>query len=316
MRVRFWMLLAALALLSLTAVSCARGVAPALPNTPVPVKTLRPTFTATVERPAATATPEAAEPTAEVVKPTEAPTSAPTEAPTPTPEAAAFSVNSATLNVRSGPGTNFAVIGRLNRGQEFPVTGRNEDGSWWEFDYEGKSGWVTAANVTVTGADAVQVAANIPQPPTAAPRPTARPVAQQPAPRPAQPQPAPQPQPQPQPAPATSKYAVNGTGRRPDTNDWVTVYCIVYDRSGNGLLPGTLRVTRDGQVVGTATFTQFPTYYLESGYNAGCKAEIRPAANGNYTAVLVEGDAVVSDPISFTVTGEGDRINFVAWKQR
>jgi len=44
-----------------------------------------------------------------------------------------------------------------------------------QFDYNGKTGWVIASNVSVTGADTVLVAENIPQPPTAAPRPTARP---------------------------------------------------------------------------------------------------------------------------------------------
>jgi hypothetical protein len=166
----------------------------------------------------------------------------------------------------------------------------------------------------VTGAEVVQVAQNIPQPPTAAPRPTARPA----APRPAQPQPQPQPQPQ-QPAPqpaASTRYGVSGTGVRPDTNDWISVYCILYNQGSNGLLPGTMRVLKDGQVLGEAQFSQFATYYLDSGYNAGCKVEIRPPADGNYTAVLVEGGQVVSDPINFTVTGPATRINFVAWKQK
>jgi hypothetical protein len=77
-----------------------------------------------------------------------------------------------------------------------------------------------------------------------------------------------------------------------------------------------MRLLREGQVIGTASFSEFPTYYLDKGYNAGCKVEVSPAINGNYTAVLVEGDTVVSDPINFTVTGEADRIAFVAWKQR
>jgi uncharacterized protein YraI len=319
MRVRNWVLIA-VAALALGAAGCTARVAQTSRNTPVPTKTLRPTFTATVPKPTLTPTPTAAESGAaaqsaenQAAAPTvepPTPTTEPTAEPSPTPEPAAFTVTSASINVRGGPGTGFPVIGRLTNGQSYPITGKNADGSWWQFDYNGQTGWVIGANVSVTSSDAVQVAQNIPQPPTAAPRPTARPA----APRPTQ---APQPQqPAAQPAPASAKYAVSGTGRRPDTNDWVTVYCLLFNQSGSSLLPGTLRLLRDGQVVGTAQFTQFATYYLDSGYNAGCKVEVRPAVDGAYTAVLVEGDQVVSDPITFTVSGPDTRINFVAWKQK
>ncbi len=77
-----------------------------------------------------------------------------------------------------------------------------------------------------------------------------------------------------------------------------------------------MRVSRDGQVVGTADFRAEATYYLSSGYNAGCKVETSPAVNGTYTAVLVEGDQVVSDPINFTISGPENRIQFAAWKAR
>jgi uncharacterized protein YraI len=322
MRVRFWVLLAA-ALVAVAAVGCANRVSPAPASSPAPTKTLRPTFTATVPEPAATPTVgqagqqaggqsdaggEVNKPTAEPASPTPPP---PTEAPSPTPEAAAFTVSSASVNVRSGPGTTFPVLGRLNQGQSFPISGKSEDGAWWEFDYDGKQGWVIGTNVTATGSDAVQIAQNIPQQPTVAPRPTARPAAARPA------QPAPPTQAPAQPAPAAAnKYATSGTGVQPNTNDFVTVYCILYNQAGSGLLPGELRLLRDGQVVGTATFSSQATYYLTSGYNAGCKVEVSPAVNGNYTAVLVEGGQVVSDPINFTVTGPDNRIQFVAWKQR
>ena len=49
--------------------------------------------------------------------------------PSPTPEAAAFTVSSASINVRSGPGTTFPVIGRLIQGQSFPIAGKSEDGT-------------------------------------------------------------------------------------------------------------------------------------------------------------------------------------------
>jgi hypothetical protein len=84
-----------------------------------------------------------------------------------------FTANS-TVNVRNGPGTNYNAIGALAAGQGFDITGKNAAGSWLQFDYNGRPGWVSADLVTVSGdAGSVQVAQNIPPPPTA--RPTARP---------------------------------------------------------------------------------------------------------------------------------------------
>lgn len=325
MRARFWALIAAMLVLGALAIGlagCASGrVARGPANTPVPTKTLRPTFTPTSPMPTLTPSPVAGQSEGQtapagqgeqVTKPTAEPTATvePTPEPSPTPEPAAFTVSSASINVRSGPGTSFPVLGRLTQGQSFPISGKSENGDWWEFDYNGKQGWVISTNVTTTGAESVQIAQNIPEVPTAAPRPTARPAAPRPAQPPAQP-----PAPPAQPAPAATKYGVNGSGFLPNTNDYVTVYCLAFNRDGS-LAPGTLRVTRDGQVVGTANFIAAATSYLTSGFNAGCKVETSPAINGTYTAVLVEGDTVVSDPITFTVTGPENRIQFVNWKQR
>jgi uncharacterized protein YgiM (DUF1202 family) len=33
-------------------------------------------------------------------------------------------------NLRAGPGPDFAVVGTANEDDEFPVTGRSEDGLW------------------------------------------------------------------------------------------------------------------------------------------------------------------------------------------
>jgi uncharacterized protein YgiM (DUF1202 family) len=315
MRARFWALIAAMLVLGALAIGLG-GCTPArvAANTPVPTKTLRPTFTATIPKPTLTPSPAAGQsneqaPAAQVDKPTAEPTATavpPTAAPSPTPEPAAFTVNSASVNVRSGPGTTYPILGRLTQGQSFPIEAKSEDGDWWQFEYNGKPGWVISSNVAAKGAESVEVAENIPAPPTAAPRPTARPAAPKPAQPPAQPA---------QPAPAATKYGASGTGVQPNTNDYVTVFCLAFNQNGS-LASGKLRVSRDGQVVGTADFRAEGTYYLSSGYNAGCKVEVSPAVNGTYTAVLVEGDQVVSDPINFTVTGPENRIQFVAWKAR
>jgi hypothetical protein len=61
------------------------------------------------------------------------PTATPT--PEPTPEAAWPVVTTATittdnLNVRSGPGGQFVVVGQLQPGAEVPVAGQNPSGTW------------------------------------------------------------------------------------------------------------------------------------------------------------------------------------------
>ena len=138
--------------------------------TPVaPTKTPKPTFTATPDwtpTPVvfATEAPVAAEPTAEAAAPAQPEATAgpeATEAPTdetPTAEPPAAGANQVarltanqTVNVRGGPGTNYPVIGRLSAGQAYPVTGKNARGDWYQFDLDGKSAWVIANLVNVSG---------------------------------------------------------------------------------------------------------------------------------------------------------------------
>jgi hypothetical protein len=87
------------------------------------------------------------------------------------------------VNVRSGPGTDFEAIGRLEPGDKAAVTGKYAD--WWQIDYSGASAWV--ANWVVTSYDTDGVAEveppASPVPPTAAPA-TAVPPTKTPAPAP------------------------------------------------------------------------------------------------------------------------------------
>lgn len=48
------------------------------------------------------------------------------------------------INVRSGPGTEFAIIGGLAAGQEITVVGRNAAGDWLQIEYDGAIAWVFA----------------------------------------------------------------------------------------------------------------------------------------------------------------------------
>lgn len=155
------------------------------PATPTP----QPTFTA-----APTATPlvVAVEPT---VASTPLGTASPTPTPTPTPtpdeppatatpppptatptSAAAQVIADGTVNVRAGPGLNYAVIGMLPPNTPVPITGRVADQSWWQLQLPGnQSGWVAASVVEAQNTAAVPLA----QPP-APPDPTATPIPPEP----------------------------------------------------------------------------------------------------------------------------------------
>ncbi|GMU41664.1 MAG: hypothetical protein AMXMBFR23_25300 [Chloroflexota bacterium] len=61
------------------------------------------------------------------------PTSTPTPEPTPVvqwPAVATARITTDDLNVRTGPGSNFPVVGRLNTGAEVPVSGTGAGGNW------------------------------------------------------------------------------------------------------------------------------------------------------------------------------------------
>lgn len=56
------------------------------------------------------------------------------------------------VNVRSGPGTNFSIIGKLQQGESALLKGKSSDGSWWQIVYptEQERGWVAAQFTTVS----------------------------------------------------------------------------------------------------------------------------------------------------------------------
>jgi dipeptidyl aminopeptidase/acylaminoacyl peptidase len=59
-----------------------------------------------------------------------------------------------TLNLRQGPGTNYAVIGKLTQGAQAAIIGRNTAGDWYQVrPADGGTGWVTSspAFVKVSG---------------------------------------------------------------------------------------------------------------------------------------------------------------------
>ncbi len=61
---------------------------------------------------------------------------------TPLPDGVFVTVTSSIQNVRSGPSTNFDVIGQLNQGDQLEVVGANSDFSWLVIDFRGRDGWI------------------------------------------------------------------------------------------------------------------------------------------------------------------------------
>ncbi len=90
---------------------------------------------------------------------------------TATPEQAQVTSN-VNANVRSGPGTNYPVVGGLGEGQSALVTGRNADSSWWQISFQGGVAWIANSVVTANSqAFNAPVASAPPPPPTNTPLP-------------------------------------------------------------------------------------------------------------------------------------------------
>jgi hypothetical protein len=87
------------------------------------------------------------------------------------------------VNIRSGPGINYAVIGTLNANTPMPIIGRNGDSSWWQIKItNGAQGWVSNAVVKASNTDSVPPV-QAPPPPSPTPVP-AQPAASNPPPKP------------------------------------------------------------------------------------------------------------------------------------
>jgi len=82
------------------------------------------------------------------------------------------------LNVRTGPGTAYPIVGGLNLGDAVEVVGKNAAGDWLQIAYSGREGWIAAAYVELTGplATVPEVSAPPPPPPTPTFTPTPTPT--------------------------------------------------------------------------------------------------------------------------------------------
>ncbi len=121
-----------------------------VPPTPLPVVPTEPTDT-----------PQAAEATV-----------APTD--TPAPAAAQLTVTGgAAINVRQGPGTDYAIVGTVSNGMTFDILGKNPAGDRFQICcVNGEQVWIFGTLAQVENSQLVAVAQNIPAlPPTNTPAP-------------------------------------------------------------------------------------------------------------------------------------------------
>jgi uncharacterized protein YraI len=127
-----------------------------------------------------TPTPEATEVAEVTVTATPEPTSTP--APTPTeevkiakaePEA---TVTNNVLNLRAGPGTNYAQVGHVSQNDKLKILGKNPEGTWIKVVApDGTEAWVILTYVTINVEVGDIPLAEVPPAPTPAPQPTSAP---------------------------------------------------------------------------------------------------------------------------------------------
>jgi hypothetical protein len=88
------------------------------------------------------------------------PTGAPPTTVTAAPE---LVVPAAAVNVRGGPGTTYPVIGKAAKGQKYSITGKDAAGKWWQIDFGGRAGWISAGLVQASAdASSVKTVAAVP----------------------------------------------------------------------------------------------------------------------------------------------------------
>lgn len=143
---------------------------------------------------------------------------APASEPAPEPSQQAQLIAPGAVNIRSGPGLNYDVIGALSANTAMPIVGRNGEGTWWQIKTPNDTrGWVANSVVEASNADAVPV--------TQAPPPPTAPVAAQPA---------ADTNPPPPPEPEQPKYQYSPTGWYDDGNAGLTRFLgDIKDAGGN-----------------------------------------------------------------------------------
>jgi uncharacterized protein YraI len=62
-----------------------------------------------------------------------------------------FATSNFRVNVRSGPGTQYTVLGQARVGDALDITGRSANNQWLRVNFNGQEGWISAALFDVTG---------------------------------------------------------------------------------------------------------------------------------------------------------------------
>lgn len=107
----------------------------------------------------------------------EVPTATPQ--PTATPDGVLLTITRAVQNVRSGPGTNYDVIGQLRQGDQAKVIGTNPGSTWVVINFRGLQGWLSRDILDIFGdLNTVPIIAPPPSPtpPPPTPTPTLSPI--------------------------------------------------------------------------------------------------------------------------------------------
>ncbi len=236
----------------------------------------------------------------------EAPTSVPAS---PTPEVARAVVTSPQINVRTGPSTDYALAGQVNRGEELTIVGRNDAGDWFQVCcVGGQTVWVAAWLVDTVGpVESVGVVANLaPPPPTNTPVPAAPTNTPAPA------------EPTPTSAPAYLFTQYGNLLPRQSSNQVITFWGGLFNSNLDGAVGGYILVAE-----GPAGRTEvtFDTGFrngdpgLESEFIYNAKAEFMGATPGVYSVWVADpGGNQVSEAYQYTVEGN-NRTFLPRWRQ-
>lgn len=218
-------------------------------------------------------------------------------------------INTALVNGRSGPGTNYEVIGIVEDGQSFDVVGQNDAGDWWRICcYNDEEFWVINDYVEISqGANGPIIPAATPIP--AAP-PTSVPIVQAEEPVPA----------------SSDQFAFDLVVQEqfPETSI-VRIFLYVFSEQIQALPGYSLQVTKDGN--------QLPVDSLSFGPQAGFTWPIATARQrfqnmkvefpgespgGQWTVQLInDSGQMVGPPATFELNNnEQNRELYVRYQQR
>jgi uncharacterized protein YraI len=84
--------------------------------------------------------------------PTEEVSPQPTVQPSLTAATDLFVTSQFRVNVRSGPSTDYTILGRMTPADSLDITGQNADADWLRVNFNGQEGWVFMDVVNVNGA--------------------------------------------------------------------------------------------------------------------------------------------------------------------